>query len=151
MGTIGCLEVVSEVKIETVVREDVLKQAVQALKRAHPYEEPAIFLSEIIDYKTLLPELAAAPAVVASKRPAVSIVLEGLDGVGKSTVALKLAEYLHAKHMMTPPAIMRPAREWFVQQDGAMRKAYYMVSSAVSGVRAAISAQVSRKAMQVLS
>ena len=57
----------------------------------------------------------------------VSVVLEGLDGVGKSTVAERLAEVLRAQHMVTPPMIMRPSREWFVTQDNHMRKAYYMV------------------------
>jgi thymidylate kinase len=56
-------------------------------------------------------------------------VLEGLDGVGKSTVALRLAEILSARHMVTPPAIMLPARQWFVQQDNHMRRAYYMVTN----------------------
>jgi pantothenate kinase-related protein Tda10 len=123
---------VDEVKIECVVTEENLATAVSAVKAAHPYEEPAIFLSEIIDYKTLLPTLPSSippiPAVVekAAHRP-ISVVLEGLDGVGKSTVALRLAEILNAKHMVTPPAIMLPARQWFVQQDNHMRRAYYMV------------------------
>jgi hypothetical protein len=120
------MELVDEVKIEVVVREDVLVDSLRALRAAHPYEEPAITVSEVIDYKTLLPELSQ-PAVVKKSVPPMSIVLEGLDGVGKSTVAIKLAEILGAKHMVTPPAIMLPAREWFVQQDNHMRKAYYMV------------------------
>jgi hypothetical protein len=120
------VEVVDEVKIEVVVREDVLVNSLRALRAAHPYEEPAITVSEVIDYKTLLPELSQ-PAMAKKGVPPMSIVLEGLDGVGKSTVAIKLAEILGAKHMVTPPAIMLPAREWFVQQDNHMRKAYYMV------------------------
>jgi hypothetical protein len=126
IGSLGRVEVVDEVKIEVVVREDVLVNSLRALRAAHPYEEPAITVSEVIDYKTLLPELSQ-PAMVKKGVPPMSIVLEGLDGVGKSTVAIKLAEILGAKHMVTPPAIMLPAREWFVQQDNHMRKAYYMV------------------------
>jgi hypothetical protein len=126
IGIQGRMELVDEVKIELVVREDVLVDSLRALRAAHPYEEPAITVSEVIDYKTLLPELSQ-PAMVKKGVPPMSIVLEGLDGVGKSTVAIKLAEILGAKHMVTPPAIMLPAREWFVQQDNHMRKAYYMV------------------------
>jgi hypothetical protein len=125
------VEVVDEVKIEVVLREDVLVDSLRALRAAHPYEEPAITVSEVIDYKTLLPELSQ-PAMVKKGAPPMSIVLEGLDGVGKSTVAFKLAEILGAKHMVTPPAIMLPAREWFVEQDNHMRKAYYMVRGATS-------------------
>jgi hypothetical protein len=50
IGVIGSVAVVDEVKIECVVLEENLATVVSAVKASHPYEEPAIFLSEIIDY-----------------------------------------------------------------------------------------------------
>ncbi|KAL8907413.1 MAG: hypothetical protein Q9171_005878 [Xanthocarpia ochracea] len=42
IGSVGVLEEVKEARVETVcVGEDVAKKAVEALKEAHPYEEPA--------------------------------------------------------------------------------------------------------------
>jgi len=122
---------VPETRVEVVVQEDRLSTVLQAVKHAHPYEEPAIHLTEVIDYKLHLisnkESSHVASSVLAPFGP-VSVVVEGLDGVGKSTVCRRLAEVLSAKHMVTPPAIMRTGREWFVKQDNHMRKAYYMVN-----------------------
>lgn len=133
IGSVGQLEVLEEAKIECFVQENHLKQALTALRAAHPYEEPAIHLSELVDYKTVLGLDAAgrdhttnASCSAVLPHP-VSVVLEGLDGVGKSTVAERLADVLGAQHMVTPPMSMRASREWFVEQDGQMRKAFYMV------------------------
>ncbi|KAI9882920.1 MAG: mediator of RNA polymerase II transcription subunit 8 [Watsoniomyces obsoletus] len=42
VGTLGVLERVEEMRVEILcVGNDVMKEAVKALKRAHPYEEPA--------------------------------------------------------------------------------------------------------------
>lgn len=41
LGERGELEVVSEYKVEMVCGEDLIRRAVDALKAAHPYEEPA--------------------------------------------------------------------------------------------------------------
>ncbi|KAI4210674.1 MAG: hypothetical protein LQ351_006448 [Letrouitia transgressa] len=42
IGSVGALEEVREARVETLcVGEEVTKKAVDALKRAHPYEEPA--------------------------------------------------------------------------------------------------------------
>ncbi|HKS02344.1 MAG TPA: hypothetical protein VJS86_11755, partial [Arthrobacter sp.] len=41
IGTPGEPEEVSEVRIECIVEEEVLDAVVQALRQAHPYEEPA--------------------------------------------------------------------------------------------------------------
>ncbi|KAH8805025.1 GTP cyclohydrolase 1 type 2/Nif3 [Xylogone sp. PMI_703] len=42
IGTIGALEQVQEARVETLcIGEDVTKKAVEALKKAHPYEEPS--------------------------------------------------------------------------------------------------------------
>lgn len=42
IGAVGKLEAVPEERIETVCREDRLAAAIQAIRRAHPYEEPAL-------------------------------------------------------------------------------------------------------------
>ena len=128
IGSLNKLEEVDEVRIETVVQKQFLTEAVRAAKKAHPYEEPAIHITEIIDYKLYLGnDDCTSTSSALSRFGPISVVLEGLDGVGKSTVAEKLAAVLNAEHMMTPPAIMRTGREWFVKQDNHMRKAYYMV------------------------
>jgi hypothetical protein len=42
IGEIGQLEQVDEERIETVCSEEHLKQVLAAIRRVHPYEEPAI-------------------------------------------------------------------------------------------------------------
>jgi len=41
VGEVGIEEQVSEIRVECVVEEDMLDDVVQALRAAHPYEEPA--------------------------------------------------------------------------------------------------------------
>ncbi len=41
IGRVGVLETVEELKVELVCEDDLIHQAVAALKLAHPYEEPA--------------------------------------------------------------------------------------------------------------
>ena len=41
IGTVGKLEEVTEDRIETVCSGDRLKQVLAAIRKAHPYEEPA--------------------------------------------------------------------------------------------------------------
>ncbi|GGE78980.1 hypothetical protein GCM10011533_34120 [Streptosporangium jomthongense] len=41
LGKSGELETVEEFKVELVCRDDLIEEAVAALKSAHPYEEPA--------------------------------------------------------------------------------------------------------------
>ncbi|SFU41262.1 YqfO family protein [Halomonas korlensis] len=41
IGQVGELETVEELKVELVCEDDLIHQAVAALKLAHPYEEPA--------------------------------------------------------------------------------------------------------------
>ncbi|HAJ33901.1 MAG TPA: Nif3-like dinuclear metal center hexameric protein [Candidatus Atribacteria bacterium] len=48
IGEIGKREEVEETKIETIVPERYLKSVVQAMKNAHPYEEPAYDIYEIL-------------------------------------------------------------------------------------------------------
>ena len=40
-GKIGKLEKVKECRLETIVPDKILKKVIAAMKRAHPYEEPA--------------------------------------------------------------------------------------------------------------
>ena len=47
IGTVGQLEEVEEERIETVVETDLLEQVAQAVRDAHPYEEPVIDVYEL--------------------------------------------------------------------------------------------------------
>lgn len=49
IGQIGKLEVVEEERIETMVEEYYLQTVLNAVKKAHPYEEPVIDVTELID------------------------------------------------------------------------------------------------------
>ena len=49
IGKIGKKETVSEIKIETVIPERNLESVIQAMKNAHPYEEPAYDIYEILN------------------------------------------------------------------------------------------------------
>ena|SRR5947209_3789905 len=42
IGAVGRLEAVEEERIETVCAEDRLREVLQAIRRVHPYEEPAV-------------------------------------------------------------------------------------------------------------
>lgn len=54
VGKPGVLESVDEERIEVVVDEEKLKHVLDAVITAHPYEEPAIHVIRMIDYKTLI-------------------------------------------------------------------------------------------------
>lgn len=49
IGTVGELEVVPEVRVESVYPRPLRRQVVEALRAAHPYEEPAFDLVELAD------------------------------------------------------------------------------------------------------
>ncbi|KAK4677869.1 hypothetical protein QC764_0049320 [Podospora pseudoanserina] len=50
-GVVGRLEKIEKARVETlVVGEDVVRRAVEALKRAHPFEEPAYEVYRIESY-----------------------------------------------------------------------------------------------------
>jgi structural hemagglutinin/hemolysin toxin protein RtxA len=53
IGQSGQLEVVSEYRVELVCDDARLKDAVLALRRAHPYEEPAFDITNLIDPESL--------------------------------------------------------------------------------------------------
>ncbi|PKS07489.1 hypothetical protein jhhlp_006093 [Lomentospora prolificans] len=51
LGKPGDLEKVEEARVETLcVGEDVARKAVEALKKAHPYEEPAYAVHKMEDF-----------------------------------------------------------------------------------------------------
>lgn len=51
IGSVGALEFVEEVRVETIcVGEDVARRAVAALKEAHPYEEPSYKVMRLEDF-----------------------------------------------------------------------------------------------------
>jgi dinuclear metal center YbgI/SA1388 family protein len=49
IGTVGDLEVVPEVRVESVYPRPLRRRVVEALRAAHPYEEPAFDLIELVD------------------------------------------------------------------------------------------------------
>ncbi len=53
IGTPGRIETVEEMRVEFAVKEEDLKKAVEAVRRAHPYEEPAIDVIPMIPWKDL--------------------------------------------------------------------------------------------------
>jgi thymidylate kinase len=139
-GAVGELAVVAEERIEATVPEAAVAAVVAAVRAAHPYEEPAIHLSQVVDWRAFVAApaqtVAAAAALVPSPPPRalpVSIVVEGLDGVGKSTLVEALAARLHAVAMSSPPASMRGFRPHFDGLDGAERRAFYSVANFVAG------------------
>ena len=54
-GRIGEVTVAEEVRLEFAVLEGDLGAAVDAVRRAHPYEEPAIDVIPMIPWKSVIP------------------------------------------------------------------------------------------------
>lgn len=50
LGSPGELEQVAEYRVEMVCADDLIKEAVAALKQAHPYEEPAYDVWQLADF-----------------------------------------------------------------------------------------------------
>ncbi|WP_339753429.1 NGG1p interacting factor NIF3 [uncultured Marinobacter sp.] len=50
LGKKGEVEVVDEYKVELVCEDDLVRDALVALKRAHPYEEPAYEIYRLADF-----------------------------------------------------------------------------------------------------
>ena len=53
-GKVGSLTEVAEERIEVVVEEEKLSAVLKAVKKAHPYEEPAIHLWRMASHKDYL-------------------------------------------------------------------------------------------------
>jgi hypothetical protein len=49
IGEVGKLEVLTEYKVELLVQDKDREQVLAALKKAHPYQEPAYFLIKLED------------------------------------------------------------------------------------------------------
>ena len=49
LGTKDEIEVVPEWRLEVLVKEDILSDAITAMKKAHPYEEPAYEVYQCVD------------------------------------------------------------------------------------------------------
>lgn len=49
LGEVGDIETVEEYKVEMVCRRDIAADAIRALKRAHPYEEVAYSVLELLE------------------------------------------------------------------------------------------------------
>lgn len=50
IGKIGQIETVAEYKVEMVCDDEHIKAAIAALKKAHPYEEPAFDVCKLEDF-----------------------------------------------------------------------------------------------------
>jgi len=60
------------------------------------------------------------------------IVLEGLDGSGKTTMVEKLTEKLNGQKMSTPPPCLLSLREQFDGQPTVLRRAYYSLGNYIA-------------------
>ena len=54
IGSVGKLESVEEERIEYLATEENIKDVLQAIVKAHPYEEPALHVLPMNDYKSFL-------------------------------------------------------------------------------------------------
>ncbi|MFG1481965.1 YqfO family protein [Halobacteriovorax sp. HFRX-2_2] len=50
IGRNGEIEKVVELKVETICPDNKVKEVLEALKKAHPYEEPAIDLYDLVNF-----------------------------------------------------------------------------------------------------
>ena len=72
--------------------------------------------------------MSSAPP--AAPAPPLCIVLEGLDGVGKSTAAAGLAARLGARLLQTPPPALRAFRGYFdAAAEPGIKRGFYMVGN----------------------
>ncbi len=55
LGAVGRIETAEEMRVEFAVSEEDLGKAVEAVRRLHPYEEPAIDVIPMIPWKDLVP------------------------------------------------------------------------------------------------
>ena len=50
LGNMGELEVVDEVRVELICPKSIIQNVVEAMKKAHPYETPAYYVTELLSY-----------------------------------------------------------------------------------------------------
>lgn len=53
IGKVGEIEKVEEIRVEMMCTENCLKQAIEALLEAHPYETPAYYVTKHLEWKNL--------------------------------------------------------------------------------------------------
>lgn len=81
------------------------------------------------------------------------IVIEGLDGVGKSTLAAKLAESLNAPLLQCPPRLEAPEfidgdlRSYFDDRPSSQRRAYYRAANLIASEQAEVALQAGHVVM----
>lgn len=64
------------------------------------------------------------------------IVLEGLDGSGKTTAVKKLTKKITGVTLSTPPSCLVGLRSWFNEQPSDVRRAYYSLGNYIVGQQA---------------
>ena len=137
IGTLGVVEQVEEEKIETEVKSAKLLGVLSAVRAAHPYEAPAIHVTELLDWETLFGQRLSAgqnaSTLAFAHLRGKSILIEGLDGTGKSTLCRNLCSILSAVPLRTPPDAMRPFREFFDLTRRDLREGYYMCGNFMAG------------------
>ena len=67
--------------------------------------------------------------------PPPCVILEGLDGVGKTTTIALLRERLGAVQLRTPPDEIRPYRSYFDAHPTTLRQGYYEVGNFLAGAQ----------------
>jgi len=67
-----------------------------------------------------------------SVKKGISILLEGLDGIGKTTQSHFLRNYFDGILLKTPPEIIVPYRNYFVNEKPEYREVYYMLGNIIS-------------------
>ena len=88
LGQVGGLEVVEECRVEAVLRRDLRTEVVAALRAAHPYEEPAFDLVELVDTGPPRTVQADGPAAGTSGGAAPEARGHGRIGTLQGTVTL---------------------------------------------------------------
>lgn len=50
LGQVGAIERVTELKVEMVCEESLIKEVIQAMRKTHPYETPAYSVIQMLNY-----------------------------------------------------------------------------------------------------
>lgn len=153
VGEVGRVEEVAEERIEAIVLGAArLKEVLRAVRAAHPYETPAITVTALLDHALEVEPTCsvgapdAAPCLHRENPAPVSIVLEGLDGVGKSTAARLLASQLKAVQLRTPPTSLLPCRPYFDSRP-ELRAGYYETGNFIAAAEMSNALASSRSAV----
>ncbi|KPA73149.1 hypothetical protein ABB37_10095 [Leptomonas pyrrhocoris] len=88
------------------------------------------------------PAVETGNAASAAQRHAI-VVVEGLDGTGKTLVTRTLADKLHGVALSTPPPQFAPIRAAFRDQDEAVARAFYSAANYIAAEDIVTRAQAS--------